>query len=397
MAEGIAIVNAFGCTLDILLGVDFTICEEDTFAIQPAVMGGSGTFSYLWSDGSTGESLAVYQGGEYCVTLTDGSNCQDLDCIELTEIIIPPLTCPATDESATGANDGYILCDSLPGIIDYLWSNGETGPYIEGLSPGQYCVTVTEQSGCMSTQCFYVQPGNCQMIVNVFITDILCAGDTTGSISLIVDSVATPITYAWSNGDTTATLGNLTPGNYSVTVSDANGCVDLNTFIISEPLPLAVVIDSIAPADDSGSGLIWVTVTGGTPGYMYDWTSPSEEPLNSEDLNNLSVPGFYSLAVIDDNGCVFFIDSIFVDGGVAVDESSAYKSLKVYPVPAKEVLIIDTEKLISEVLILGVDGRMYKHIILPESNRLDITDLVPGWYMLRIRMGNEWHVARMVK
>jgi|GEM_PF-830147 len=396
-AEGTAIVNAYGCALDIMAGADFNICEDDTIAIQPLVMGGSGTLSYLWSDGSTGESLSVNQGGEYCVTVTDEANCQDLDCIAINEIVIPPLTCPATDESAPGANDGSIQCDSLPGIISYLWSNDSTTSSIEGLFPGQYCVTITEQSGCMSTQCFYVQPGNCQMVVNVFITDILCAGDTTGAISLIVDSVATPITYAWSNGDTTATIGNLTPGNYSVTVSDANGCVDLNTFIISEPLPLAVVIDSIAPADDSGSGLIWVTVTGGTPGYRYEWTSPSEKPLNSEDLNNLSVPGYYFFAVIDDNGCVFTLDSIFVDGGVAVDESPAYKSLKVYPVPAKEVLIIDTEKLISEVLILGIDGRVYKHIILPESNRLDIAELAPGWYVLRIFDGHSWYYARMVK
>ena len=101
---------------------------------------------------------------------------------------------------------------------------------------------------------------------------------------------------------------------------------------------------------------------------------------------------------MDVKNCVFR-DSIYVPKEIiiSVDQSPVNNAIKVNPVPAKDVLIIDTEKLVSEVWISGVDGRVCKRIIQPESNRLDIADLGPGWYILRIRMGNEWHVAKMVK
>ena len=392
-AEGTALVNAFGCALDIMPGADLNICEDDTIAIQPTAMGGSGPLSYLWSDGSTGESLFVHQGGEYCVTISDEANCQDLDCVMISEIVIPPLTCPATDESAPGSNDGAIQCDSLPGIISYMWSNGATNPSIDSLSSGQYCVTVTEQNGCMATQCFYVQPGNCQMAVNVFLTDIKCYGDTTGAILLITDNGTAPITYNWSNGGTTNEIKNLSAGNYAVTVSDASGCVELYSFTITQPLPLTFVIDSLVPVDESGSGLLWISVSGGYPPYTYQWTDAFGVIYTTEDLNNLAHYGLYSLMLLDAKGCVLH----YVDMSVAVKPSPSFESIEVYPVPAKDVLIIDTEKLISEVWISGVDGRVYKHFIRPESNQLDVADLGSGWYIMRIRMGDEWYVARIVK
>lgn len=392
-AEGTAIVNAFGCTLDIIPGADLNICGDDTIAIQPAVMGGTGVFSYIWSDGSTGESLSVYQTGEYCVTVSDDAACQVLDCVVITEVVIPPFTCPATDESAPGANDGAIQCDSLPGIISYLWSNDSTTSSIEGLSPGQYCVTVTEQNGCMASQCFYVQPGDCQLEVSSTVTGIDCAGNSTGSIILSAVHGTEPLMYLWSNGATTSFIENLYTGIYTVTVSDANGCVDLNSFTISEPPPLTVVIDSLVPVDESGSGLLWISVSGGFPPYTYQWTDAVGVIYTTEDLNNLEHYGLYSLMLLDDKGCVLQ----YVDMSVAVKPFPSFESIKVYPVPAKDVLIIDTEKLVSEVWISGVDGRVYKHIIRPESNQLDIVDLGPGWYILRIRTGNTWYVARVVK
>ncbi|MBP8085986.1 MAG: T9SS type A sorting domain-containing protein [Saprospiraceae bacterium] len=393
IAEGTALVNAFGCALDIIEGADLNICEKDTITIQPTVMGGSGPLSYLWSDGSTGESLSVHQGGEYCVTISDEANCQDLDCVVVNEIVIPSFTCPATDESTPGANDGAIQCDSLPGIISYLWSNDSTTSSIEGLSPGQYCVTVTEQNGCMASQCFYVQPGDCQLEVTSTVTGIDCAGNSTGSITLSAEHGTEPLIYQWSNGATTSFVENLYTGIYTVTVSDANGCVDLNSFTISEPLPLTFVIDSLVPVDESGSGLLWISVSGGSPPYTYQWTDAVGVIYTTEDLNNLEHYGLYSLMLLDDKGCLLH----YVDMSVAVKPSPSFESIKVYPVPAKDVLIIDTEKLVSEVLISGVDGRVFKRLNQPESNRLDIADLGPGWYVLRIRMGNTWYVARMVK
>jgi len=390
-------VFAFGCTLDVMLGVDQLICDGDTSIITPIVIGASGSVTYVWTDGSTGESLPVDQGGEYCVTVIDAAGCQDADCIVITEIIIPPLTCPVTNESAPGANDGAIQCDSLTDIVAYLWSNGATTSSITGLSPGQYCVTVTDNNSCTKSQCFYVQPGNCQMMVTAAQTDVGCYGDSTGSITLMVTGATEPVTYAWSNSETSPTINNLAAGSYFVTVADAAGCVENQSFIIIEPPPITITVDSIAPVSDFPSGLIWITVSGGIPPYIYYWLDPSGGSLNTEDLNGLFVYGNYSVTVTDAAGCAATLDSIFVDQDVAVDPTPQFKSLKVYPVPTDDVLFIDMENPITEVLISGVDGRLYKRIINPLFNQLDVSDLGLGWYIIRISDGHSWYNARMVK
>ncbi len=396
-ASGCGQVDAFGCTLEVMLGQDLTICEDDTVIITPVVTGASGSFTYLWTDGSTGGSLQVSQSGEYCVTVTDQANCQDIDCVVITEIIIPPLTCPVTNESAPGANDGAINCDGLTGIVAYLWSNGATTSTISGLSPGQYCVTVTDANGCSKSQCFIVQPGGCELEITSAQTNVACAGDSTGSITIAANHVTAPVVYAWSNGETTFMINNLIAGNYTVTVSDATGCFVSDSYSITEPDPITINLDSVAPVQDFPSGLIWITVSGGVPPYTYQWVDPVGGIMNTEDLNNLSVFGNYSVTVTDANGCIAIMDSIFVDQDVAVNQVPHFKSLKVYPVPTDDVLIVEMESPIVDAFITGVDGRLYKRITNPSGHKLDVSELEPGWYMIRISDGQNWYIARMVK
>ncbi len=82
---------------------------------------------------------------------------------------------------------------------------------------------------------------------------------------------------------------------------------------------------------------------------------------------------------------------------VAVDPISTFESVKVYPIPTDDVLFIDIEKPITEVLISGIDGRLFKHINHPGSNQIWVADLEPGWYLLSIFEGHQWYHARIVK
>ncbi|HUR29788.1 MAG TPA: hypothetical protein VMZ69_00080 [Saprospiraceae bacterium] len=390
-------VFAFGCTLDVILGGDQLICEEDTSIIIPMVNGPTGSYTYVWTDGSTGNSLLVSQGGEYCVTVTDGANCQDTDCIIISEINIPPITCPVTDESAPGANDGAVTCDGLQGITSYVWSNGANTSSITGLSPAQYCVTVTDGNGCTKSQCFNVQPANCQMSITSTQTNVSCNGDSTGSISLVVIGATEPVTYTWSNGESSATIDNLHSGIYSVTVADAAGCVESLTFGITEPLALDIIVDSIGAVNIPMTGFIYVSIIGGTTPYSSFWTYPNGEQVETEDLSGINTPGYYSLMVTDAAGCTATLDSVFVEQDVASDRTQQFKSLKVYPVPMDDLLFIDMEKPLTEVIISGVEGRLYKYMINPVSNKIDVSDLTPGWYLLRVSDGIKWYIAPIVK
>ncbi len=385
-------VDAFGCILDIDLGPDVTICEGDTVILSlPA-----GFASYLWSTGATTSEIQVTQ-GEYCVTVTDANGCNDVDCIIITESVFPVITCPVINESTPGANDGVIACDSISGSIQYLWSNGSTTPSITGLAPGTYCVTMTNVDGCTSEQCFTVQQGNCQLVVTSILSDVLCAGDTTGSISLNVENATAPVSYAWSNGDTTSTILDLPAGGYSVTITDGAGCTATQAFTINEPDALSITVDSLKDININGTeGFVQITIGGGTPAYVYQWTFPDGSQVTTEDLTLLTIPGFYTLIVSDQNQCTATV-TVLVDIALAVNPGLEFKALKVYPVPTGDVLHIDSDLQMTEVTIMGVDGRLLKQFKNPASNNLQVADLEPGWYFLRMTDGESWYVARMVK
>ena len=389
-ATGSGQVDAFGCTLDIDLGPDVTICEGDTVILSLP----PGFVSYLWSTGATTNEIVV-TAGEYCVTVTDANGCNDADCIIITESVFPVITCPVVNESAPGANDGAIACDSISGSIQYLWSNGSTTPSISGLAPGTYCVTMTNVDGCTDEQCFSVQQGNCQIVVTSILSDVLCSGGLTGSISLNVENATAPVSFSWSNGDTTATLLNLQAGGYGVTVTDGAGCTVTQAFVINEPAALAISVDTIIDIN-AADGSVQISVTGGVPGYIYQWTYPDGSQVATEDLTLLSLPGFYTVIVSDQNQCTSTV-TVLVEMDVAVNPDPKFKSLKVYPVPTGDLLHIEYDRQMTEVMILGIDGRLVKQFRNPASNNLQVADLEQGWYVLRMTDGESWYIARMVK
>src|SRR5690606_21998675 len=98
-------VNPFGCTLEVQLPPDITICPGTFFVLEAVIGGQTGVASYSWSTGETTETIQVSVPGEYCVTVADESGCNAADCIIVTEAIVPFLGCGVNNESAPGAND----------------------------------------------------------------------------------------------------------------------------------------------------------------------------------------------------------------------------------------------------------------------------------------------------
>ncbi|MEP6794143.1 MAG: T9SS type A sorting domain-containing protein [Saprospiraceae bacterium] len=388
-------VDPFGCLLDLQLGTDVIICEGDTALVLPFISGETGNVSYLWSDGSTGDSLLVAHSGEYCLTITDGGGCQDEDCIVITEIIIPSLNGTVTNESFPGAQDGSITCES--GFVNYFWSIGAVTESISGLPPGVYCVTVTDNNGCTKSACFSVLEGNCQLTISAEVVGVSCFGNSTGAALIIPNNEIPPVSYIWSTGDTTSSITGLPVGNYSVTVSDASGCLATDIISITSPDSLIIELDTVIDITEA-LGAIHVTISGGQAPYFYTWTFPDGTQLSGfEDLDNLNQTGNYHLEIHDSLGCIIMSSNIFLDTHVAVYHIEKNKSLKVYPVPADDVLIVDIENEMTEVLISGIDGRLVKRFDHPQSNHLDVGDLESGWYIIRISDGKSWYIARIVK
>ncbi|MBK6821431.1 MAG: SprB repeat-containing protein [Bacteroidetes bacterium] len=128
---------------------------------------------------------------------------------------------------------------------------------------------------------------------------MLCNSGTTGTIDLTVSGGTLPYGYNWSNGSTTEDLTGLSVGNYTVTVTDGNGCTATLSIAIAEPVALALSETHTDVLCNSGTtGTIDLTVSGGILPYGYNWSNGS----TTEDINSLSV-GSYTVTVTDGNGC----------------------------------------------------------------------------------------------
>ena len=297
-------------------------------SINLTVSGGTTPYSYNWSDGSTTQDISGLNSGSYTVTVTDGNGCINIS----TAIVTQPSGSLSSNASSTnavscfGGSDGTINLSVTGGTTPYSfnWSNGSNNQNLTGLTAGNYSVTVTDANGC-TTQTSAItisQPGAALSSSAASTNNVSCFGGTNGAINLTVTGGTLPYSYSWSTGDNTQDLTNLSAGNYSVTVTDANGCTTQTSAItISQP-PAA--LSSSASSSNNVScfggtnGSITLSVSGGTSPYSYNWSNGAV----SQNLSNIPA-GTYSVVITDAHGCTS------ATSGVAISQPSASLSSSV--------------------------------------------------------------------
>jgi gliding motility-associated-like protein len=128
-----------------------------------------------------------------------------------------------------------------------------------------------------------------------------CFGSADGSVEIAIIDGTPPFNFLWSPGNqTTQNVFNLSPGTYTLNITDNNGCVNQYTFTVNQP-PDILLSASTTPLTCAGNntGAINLTVTNGVPGFTYQW-SPGNQ--TTEDISGLDA-GIYTVTVIDDNNC----------------------------------------------------------------------------------------------
>ncbi|MEO8085637.1 MAG: SprB repeat-containing protein, partial [Bacteroidota bacterium] len=290
-------------------------CNSNTDGtIDLSLFGGTGNYFYVWSNGETTSSLTGLAAGPYCATITDDNGCQLDTCFTLTEP--PPL---GTTDSVSAYNggtniscfslyDGYAGVTVTGGVPNYtvVWSTGDTALFINSIPAGTYTYTVTDSSGCTFSNSVTLNEPQPLSVVQDSTNSILCNGDTSGCIYLTVNGGTGPFTYYWPNEDSVQDQCNLGAGVYQVTVTDANGCVSIDTFGLIEPTALANAVSlslftgNNVQCNGGTNGYIVVNESGGTPGYSYTWTGTA---ATGDTANNLGA-GTYSVIITDANGCM---------------------------------------------------------------------------------------------
>jgi gliding motility-associated-like protein len=252
----------------------------------------------------TTDTITGLSAGEYYVQLTNDSGCISFDTITITEptAVVASIT-GSIDVTCPGNNDGSASAAGAGGAGGYtfIWSNGATGATANNLPTGNYCVTVTDASGCTDTACVTIgAPLNSVSVTGVVINDVTCFGGNDGSVTAIATGGTPPYNFLWNGTLVADTLNNQPAGTYIVQVTDAAGCFVFDTVEVDEPSPVggtfSNVIDPSCPSLNDGEATI--TGTGGAGGYTYLWpsggTSATETNLNA---------GQYCVTITDANGC----------------------------------------------------------------------------------------------
>ncbi len=288
-------------------------------AIDLSVSGGMPAYSYLWSTGDTTQDIAALPAGNYTITVTDMTPCSTVTTYSVMDPA-PLIAAPAVnDVTCFGYADGAI--DNSPSggspSYSYLWSTGDTTQDLSGLAAGSYSITLTDANGCQSQDSILV--GQPAMIAsNPTVTNPLCNGHGNGAVTTQATGGNGVYSYLWSNTSTSSGIGPVIAGNYTVTVTDSNGCSHTDTIMVIDPPALNLqgfVTDPLCNGDQNGA--INLSPSGGNPGYAYFWSTTA----TSQDIFGLS-GGTYSVQVTDTTGCVA-VDSFTLNNPAAISVSGA--------------------------------------------------------------------------
>jgi hypothetical protein len=270
--------------------------------------GGSGSYTYQWSSGQTNATANNLPGGMSSVTVSDGSN-QVIETVELISPVEIEASVTATS-TCQGQNNGtaFATASGGTGNLTYTWSNGSTNTSISNLSSGNYTVTIRDANLCTKTASASVGISPV-MTVGGTIVQVSCNGSSNGTINSTVSGGTSPFTYLWSNGQSMSSAINLSPGAYTLTVTDAALCTKTASYTVTQPTALVATVNVTGQVICNGgnSGSASLAITGGSPGYTYTWSNGQTGSGNNAAINNLSA-GNYRVTVLDAQSCEKIVD-----------------------------------------------------------------------------------------
>ncbi len=273
-------------------------------AISLNVDGGTGTLTYRWSNGLTGQTISLLSAGTYRCTITDINNCSTVTGQTVGQPSVMTASFANTNVSCFGGSNGAV--DLTPaggntGAYTFKWNNNQVTEDISGLNAGTYSVVVTDSKNCeKSFTTTLTQPAAALDVTSVSVTNANCNGSATGSITVSSSGGTSPYLWTWSNSRTGATNSGLVAGDYTVTVTDSKNCTKDATYTITEPTALTISEVTAAHVDLTCNGIatgaLEITASGSTGTYEYSLAGTAWQ--SSPVFSNLDA-GNYSVMVRD--------------------------------------------------------------------------------------------------
>jgi gliding motility-associated-like protein len=306
-----------GCPTLAMSGTNVSCYADSNGTALVSIAGASGPFIINWSSGQTGvTSLAGLPAGTYTVTVQDiPSGCTGVGAFVVGSPDPISVTETVTDVNCYLVPTGGVNITVLGGTgpYGYNWSNGTTGQDLINVNAGTYTVTITDARGCTYSKTYTIeQPLEALQGIGIE-SDALCAGDANGSIAVDIWGGTPSYSYLWTSGQLTQDVSGLTATNYSLTVTDFNGCTLTLPFNITEPVVLSGVMSSssvLCFGDPSGSAS--VTPSGGTLPLSYSWQNSTTLYSENNPVLNGVIADDYQVTITDANGCQY-TDNVVID------------------------------------------------------------------------------------
>jgi len=241
---------------------------------------------FVWNGGSLSNAVnpvSVSVPANYSVTATDPVNgCTSTSVVTVLQNTNTPIVTASTSNQLNCNNTSAVLtATSTTGGLTYQWTAGPSQPSYTVNQAGTYTVTVTNPSnGCSNTAIVSVTASPMFTANISVLSQINCFGANNGALQVNVNGGSMPFTITNLNNNNTlsnistfpVTLNNLSAGNYSIEVSDANGCKQTLYSSISQPSPLNVLVAGNSSLCAGSSASLTSNVSGGTAPYNFQWS-----------------------------------------------------------------------------------------------------------------------------
>lgn len=289
---------------------------ENTGAIDLSTTGGTTPYTYSWTDSQfklsyQSPDLFNIQSETYYLTITDSNSCILLDSFDVNQPDSLMANLSAIDVLCFGESTGQVNSNVTGGVTPYqfVWSTGAVTPNIFNVPSGNYLVTLTDQNLCETLDSIYVDQPDTSIYLEADVTNVTCPNGNDGKIFINFFGGTPDYKLAWSTGDTTSIVNNLYAGDYIIQITDNNNCILIDTLEVTDPDIIdenANVIDVTCFGYDNG--VIDLNISGGTPGYRYQWSDTTYVISEFDPIAQNLPPNIYSVTVSDTNNCLAIFD-----------------------------------------------------------------------------------------
>ena len=297
------------------MSITQTSCTSNTGSISGIIVSGGINPVISWSNTANTLNISGLAAGSYTLTVTDDQGCSDnidvpitmvnAPIIDLSSMLITAEHCGQQDASIAGIN----VSGGTPNY-SFVWNNNSqlNTADLTGIAAGSYSLVVTDSQGCSDSETIIITEIGSPIISDnaMVVQQVTCS--SLGSISGITINGISPYTYSWTGtSQTTLDITNLSPGTYTLSLTDANGCSSsFGPTVLAPPTGPTAGFTWSPIVPDINQDILFTNTSSGTPISVYDWTIDGQSYSTEDVTEAFSQEGDFivSLVVIDINGCV---------------------------------------------------------------------------------------------